>query len=169
MRINRLLLLLVVFAASEALYAQQGEEMTTSCTFADGKQISVRYWQTESKQTKVFGEVVPYGEEWKPGGEPILLFTEAHLALNDVSIPVGAYELYPVPEEERWKLIIKRPSRARSPVSEGQEIGGATLDVGKLAQPLSRFTIYFGKVGEHQCNMRMYWGHTGVWAELKEQ
>ncbi len=168
MTTHRLAVLLFILAATASGIAQQDKESTVSCSFADGKQISVRYLRPDSKGKEPFGKIVPWGHEWKPGGQPILLFTTADVTLDSVNIPVGAYELYPVPDEEQWKLIIKRPVAKSEGSPSAQQIGSVTLGAGKLGQPLTRFTIYLGHVAERQCNMRMYWGHTGVWAEFKE-
>ncbi len=171
MRTAPLALLVFWFAAATAVLAQSpsDEVATATCAFADGKQISVRYRQPDAKQTEVFGKLVPFGKIWKPGGHPILLFTETSLTLDGTTIPAGAYELYPTPGPDEWKLDIKRPLSKAGGAEAHQEIAGVSLAKGRLPEPLSRFTIYFGRMGDRQCSMRMYWGHTGVWAEFKEK
>ena len=169
--IARLSLLFLCLAAAVTVLAQNSSDQvaTATCTFADGKQISVRYLQPRTKQKQVFGKVVPFGKTWEPGGKPILLFTETTLTLNTATIPAGAYELYPEPGRGHWKLDIKRPLAKPGGNHSSENIASVSLDEGRLGRPLSRFAIYFGRIGERQCNMRMYWGRTGVWAEFKEK
>jgi hypothetical protein len=47
---------------------------TASCSFHDGKQITVRY----SNETST-GRDLPSGKVWTPGGQPMLLFTQIPL------------------------------------------------------------------------------------------
>jgi Protein of unknown function (DUF2911) len=171
MRIARLALLVFCFAAATAVLAQDHSDQaaTATCAFADGKQISVRYSQPHAKQTEIFGKIVPFGKTWKPGGNPILLFTETSLALEGATIPAGAYELYPTPGPDQWKLDILRPLSKAGGAEAHQKIASVSLAKGRLPEPLSLFTIYFGRMGDRQCNMRMYWGNTGVWAEFNEK
>ena len=59
-----------------------------SCSFQDGKQITVRYTNEIST-----GHDLPPGKAWTPGGQPMLLFTQAALVAGNTDIPMGAYSM----------------------------------------------------------------------------
>ncbi len=39
----------------------------------------------------------------------------------------------------------------------------------QLSEPLKEFTVLFGHTEPKQCNMRIYYGKSGTWAEFKEK
>ena len=158
----------VLLIAAQAMVAQDNGEKTDSCSFSDGKQIAVHYLQPESKEKEIFGKEVPYGRPWKPSGKAIVLMTDTNLTVSGTALTAGGYRLYPVPRKDKWELNIERPT-GKGESAHDEMVGTVQLDIGKLSRPLPKFTIYFGRVGDRQCNMRMYWGDTGVWAEFKEQ
>src|SRR6516164_9113542 len=76
---------------------------TAVCTFADDKQMSVRY-----NAAKVGKDEAPNGKVWVPGSSPMDLFTETTLTLNNVDIPTGAYRLYFIPAKDSWIMIVSK-------------------------------------------------------------
>ncbi|MGA9713050.1 MAG: DUF2911 domain-containing protein, partial [Candidatus Sulfotelmatobacter sp.] len=77
----------------------QSDASTASCNLDDGRQVYIRYNAVTAKNDKV-----PNGKPWTPGGTPMTLFTEAPLAFGGVTIPLGAYTVYPIPEKGKWTL-----------------------------------------------------------------
>ena len=58
---------------------------------------------------KIFGAFVPYYKVWRTGaGAATILTTEADLEVDGAVVPRGAYSIYTLPAEERWKLIINK-------------------------------------------------------------
>jgi hypothetical protein len=43
------------------------------------------------------------------------------------------------------------------------------MEMGQLSQTEKHLGVYFGRLGARQCNMRIYYGKTGLWSELKEK
>ncbi|HEX4785404.1 MAG TPA: hypothetical protein VH350_13765, partial [Candidatus Sulfotelmatobacter sp.] len=89
---NRFALFVVVLGGTfNWCFAQQTPAMsTTSCSFQDGNQISVRY-DSETNGNK---KALPMGRLWTPGGQPMWLFTQAALSVETSEIPIGAYSMY---------------------------------------------------------------------------
>lgn len=41
--------------------------------------------------------------------------------------------------------------------------------MGQLSEPQKEFTVSFGHTEPKQCNMRIYYGKNGTWAEFTEK
>ena len=137
---------------------------STLCTFADGKELSVRY-EPEPFDKKQ----LPEGKVWQPGGTPTLLFTQAALTAGTSEIPAGAYSLYFIPAKKEWTLIVNKNVTAGSEYNEQQDIVRIPMEVGKLPSGADNLKIVFAHMAPQQCNMRLYRGKIGVWMEFKEK
>ncbi|PYX05804.1 MAG: hypothetical protein DMG88_20315 [Acidobacteria bacterium] len=104
------------------------EAATTTCTFEDGTEISVRYIPVETNKEKIQN-----GKVWAPGGSPIVLFTPAALTLEKSQIPAGAFSLYLIPQRDRWTLVVNKNVSAGSRYDERQDIARAAMEMGQLA------------------------------------
>jgi hypothetical protein len=167
----RLLVMLVVLlsAASESTLAQGNQTKTNTltavCTFTDEKELSVRYDPSgPAKKNNL-----PSGELWPPSGSPMYLFTQTELSLNKTEIPAGAYSMYLIPDKEKWTLIVNKSVSAGAPYDQQQDLLRVPMEIGQLSQGKPRIKVVFGHLAPRQCNMRIYYGKTGAWAEFKEK
>jgi len=140
------------------------EAATTTCTFEDGTEISVRYIPVETNKEKIQN-----GKVWAPGGSPIVLFTPAALTLEKSQIPAGAFSLYLIPQRDRWTLVVNKNVSAGSRYDERQDIARAAMEMGQLGEPTSTLELAFGRMGPKHCSLRVYFGKTGGWAEFLEK
>ena len=147
-------------------FAEQSSANTTSstCSFQDGKQITVRY-VSEATEDKA----PPSGKVWMPGGQPMWLFTQAELSVANSAIPIGAYSLYIIPEKEIWTLVVNKNVTTGSSYDEHQDLARVTMELGHLSEAPKQLRVAFGHVAPKQCNMRVYYGNTGAWAEVREK
>lgn len=138
---------------------------TAACTFADGKQMSVRY------QRSPIGEKdkLPIGDLWTPGGSPMILFTQTPVLVGGSEIPVGAYKMYLVPANKEWTLVINKNVDANSKYDEQEDIVRVTMQLGSMSSPVKRVKVAFGHIAPKQCNMRILYAKKGGWAEFKEK
>jgi hypothetical protein len=143
----------------------QSKTETATCTFQDGKQLSVRY--EPPAETKKEG--LPNGELWPRSGSPMYLFTETALTVGDLEIAPGAFSMYVIPGKERWTLIINRNVAAGSPYDQQQDLVRQPMQIGQLDEPQQHFEVAFAHVAPKQCNMRLYYGKTGVFTDFKEK
>ncbi len=154
-------------ASCDMTWAQQGSgtagTATTVCSFEDGQQISVRYEKGVKAKEKL-----PTGKLWMPGQKPLYLFAQTELSIGDAVVAAGAYAMYLIPEKENWILVVNRDVNAGSPYNEKQDVVRVPLQLGQLSdrQP---FSVVFGHVGPKQCNLRIYLGKIGTWAEFREK
>jgi hypothetical protein len=137
---------------------------STVCTFADGKEMSARY-----TPEPVDNKTLPADKLWKPGGAPVLLFTQATITAGTSEIPTGAYTMYFIPAKKQWTLVISRNVDAAAEYNEQQDIARVPMEVGKLSTGIHNLQIVFAHMAPQQCNMRLYRGKTGVWMEFKEK
>jgi Protein of unknown function (DUF2911) len=112
---------------------------TASCSFQDGKLITVRYSSEAST-----GKDLPAGKAWTPGGQPMLLFTQAALSANNTDIPVGAYSMYIVRDRDNWTLVLNKNVSAGSKYDKHQDLLRIGMLMGQLSDPQKRFTVLFG-------------------------
>jgi len=144
--------------------AQSAEQATASCTFEDGKQISVRYHAVGSEHKLATGRV------WPPVGSPLILFSEGNLLLGGAQIPVGAYSMYVIPREKVWTLVVNRDVTPGGKYDEQQDIVRVPMQIADAIQSVDRLQVVFVRAAAKQCNLRFYYGKIGVYgAELKEQ
>ena len=137
---------------------------TASCSFQDGKQITVRYTNEAST-----GRDLPSGKVWTPGGQPMLLFTQAPLVAGNTDIPMGAYSMYIVREKDDWTLVVNKNVSAGNKYDKGLDVVRTGMLKGQLSEPQKEFTVFFGHTEPKQCNMRIYYGKNGTWAEFQEK
>jgi Protein of unknown function (DUF2911) len=136
---------------------------TASCSVQDGRQITVRYTNEST------GRDLPSGKVWTPGGQPMLLFTQAPLIANKTDIPVGAYSMYIVREKDDWTLIVNKNVNTGNKYDKNLDVVRMGMLMGQLSSPQKEFQVFFGHTEPGQCNMRIYYGKSGTWAEFKEK
>jgi hypothetical protein len=143
----------------------KAQSATTTCTFTDGKQISVRYQQMPVGAK----DKLPIGELWTPDGSPMILFTQTTTLLGGSEIPVGAYSMYLLPAKKDWTLVINKNVEANTKYDEQQDIVRVAMQLGSMSSPAPRVKLIFGHIAAKQCNMRILYAKKGGWAEFKEK
>jgi hypothetical protein len=143
-----------IAAAQQA--ASDPEPGAGVCTFADGKQLTVRYNRAAADPKKD----LPGGKLWSPGGDPMNLFTETELVVGNVQIPIGAYSMYFVPGKDNWTLIINKNVVAGSSYDEKQDLVRVQMPTEKLPKPEEQLSIYLGHIAPKRCEMRVNFGKT---------
>ena len=143
--------------------AAQQADSTATCTFQDGKQMSIQY----ANSATVKNANLTSGKMWTPGDKPMVLFTQTDLTIANTQIPVGAYSVYLIPAKDRWTLVINKNVKPGE-YNPQQDLVRAPMDLAKIseAQP---FSMVFAHMAPKQCNIRIYEGKTGTWAEFHEK
>jgi hypothetical protein len=127
--------------------------------------MSVRYNTGVSADTKQPSK----GKVWAPGESPMILFTQTGLSVGNSSIGTDAYSLYVVPGDKDWTLIVNKGVKPGSPYDERQDLLRTPMEIGEVSPPEKEFSVSFAHVAPKQCNMRIYYGGTGAWAEFREK
>ncbi len=145
-------------------FAQAPSTSTAACDFQDGRELSVRHNSDEANPGKT---KLPEGQLWTPGGAPMFLFTDVPLSIGNSNVPAGAYSVYVIPEKGSWTLVLNKKVTGADKYDQAQDLARVPMQIGQLSAP-EKFAIAFGHVAPKQCNMRIYYGKTGAWAEFKE-
>jgi hypothetical protein len=138
---------------------------TATCTFDDGKQMSVRYSTGVSADKKQPSK----GKVWAPGDSPMTLFTQTDLVVGSTRIPMDAYSLYLIPGEKDWTLIVNKSVTTGTPYNEAADLVRTPMEIGEVNPPEKELDVSFAHVAPKQCNLRIYYGDKGTWAEFREK
>gem|GEM_PF-348849 len=135
----------------------QSEPSTASCNLDDGRQVYIRYNAISGKAEKP-----PNGKPWAPGGTPMTLFTEAQLGFGNVTIPVGAYTVYPIPAKE-WTLAVNKNVTPGAAYDEKQDVARSQMETDQIPDASDTLEVAFAHTGE-KCTLRIYYGKTASFA-----
>ena len=98
----------------------------------------------------------------------MLLFTQAPLSVGGSEIPPGAFSLYLMQEKQIQTLVISKNVTPGSDYDEKQDLARVQMQTGKIGTAVKQVEVLFAHVAPQQCNLRVYEGNTGAWAEFKE-
>lgn len=138
--------------------------------FADGKTITIDYSRPYAKGRKIFGELVPYGKEWRTGANEATTFvTTADLMVGGKHVPAGNYTLYTIPNQQQWTLIINKQTGQWGTVyKEDQDLVRVPMKVGSTGSPVEQFTISLDKTGDKAATLKLEWENTQASVEITE-
>jgi hypothetical protein len=110
---NTLSVLMVLALVCCASFAQMKDKSkrpsppaTAQCSFPDGKKITVDYSRPSVKGRKIYGGLVPYGQEWRTGANEATTFvTDTDVMVGDTKVPAGSYTLFTAPAEDAWRYL----------------------------------------------------------------
>jgi hypothetical protein len=156
-------LCLLVFAslavAQQDKSARPSPPAKASCSMGDGATITVDYSSPKVKGRKIFGGLVPYGQEWRLGANEATTFvTTANVTVGGTKVPAGSYTLFAVPDADKWTLVISKKTGEWGVPYAGKDSDFARVDMkaAKLPANAENFTIAFDKTGGG-CTMRVEW------------
>lgn len=162
--ISFLILLLMLQGTMYAETPSDGQEaQTTTCTFDDGKEVSVKY-----KAASIKNDKMQDGKPWTPGHAPMFLFTSAPLRVGEGDVPVGAYSMYVIPGRKQWTLIVNKSTTGEK-YEQSQDLARVPMDLGTLGSVEKEVSVVFGHLGPKQCSLRIYYGTFGAFSEINEQ
>jgi hypothetical protein len=132
-----------------------------SCTAGDAS-INVDYSSPRAKGRKIFGGLVPYGQEWRLGANEATTFvTSADVTVGGTKVPAGSYTLFAVPNADKWTLVISKKTGEWGVPYPGKDSDLARVDmkVSKLPAAAENFSISFDKSAAG-CTLRVEWENT---------
>jgi len=161
-----LTLWLCSLAGVGALLAQNSvaQSTTSTCTLADGKQMTIRYNPVVVDQGKV-----PDDQVWTPGGKAPILFTQVAMSASGSEIPVGAFSIYLLPAGKTWTLIVNKNVTQGSAYDQKMDLARIPMQMGELSESNKELKLILVHAAPQQCNIRVYWGKKAGWAEFKEK
>ncbi len=149
---------LILLSAAMA-FAQ--EPTTSPCDFEDGMEMSVQYHTGKDEPKN--------GKVWTPGGAPIVLYTQVPLVLNNVTIPVGAFNMFVIPNKKDWTLIVNKNVTAGAPYDASQDLVRAPMETGEVGQAETEVQVTLAHTGPKVCSLRIYYGKIGAFLDFNEK
>jgi hypothetical protein len=143
---------------------------SATCSFSNGKTVTINYSSPRMKSRKIFGGLVPYGEVWRLGAnEATTVVTTTDVTIGSKRIPAGSYTLFALPNADKWTLIIsKKTGEWGIPYpGEGDDFARVDMTISRLPSPLDNFTIGFDQAGS-KCKVHFDWDTTRAWVTIEE-
>jgi hypothetical protein len=164
-----LLLFATLATAQQDKAARPSPPAKATCSVGDAT-INLDYSSPRAKGRKIFGGIVPYGQEWRLGANEATTFvTSAAVTVGGTKVPAGSYTLFAVPTEDKWTLVISKKTGEWGVPYPGKDSDFARVDMkaSKLPSPMENFTISFDKAGSG-CTLRADWENTRASVEISK-
>ncbi len=150
---------LISLLLSPWVWAQSGNQSTTTCNLDDGRQVYIRYTAVSAKERP------QNGRPWAPGGAPMTLFTEAPLTLGSSLIPLGAYTVYPIPAKGNWSIAVNKNVTPGAAYDDKQDIARSAMETAQVESASDTLEVAFAHVG-NRCTLRVYIGKSASFVDF---
>jgi len=127
--------------------------------------IEVSYNRPSVKGRKIFGELVRYGQVWRTGSDSATKITfGTAVKVNGADVPAGAYELFTIPGESEWTVIIHQNKSQWGSYSydAANDVARVTAKPAALSEPVETFTIGVGDLTAASATLNILWEKTRV-------
>ena len=140
------------------------------CKLSDGKSITIDYSSPRAKGRKVYGELVPFGQEWRTGANEATTFVVgSNVTVGGKAVAAGSYTLYTVPNANEWTLVVSKATGQWGVPYPGasQDLTRAPMKVSKLPAAVENFTISLTP-NASGCTLNIDWETTRASVEIKK-
>lgn len=127
--------------------------------------IEISYSRPSIKGRKVFGGLVPYGEVWRTGANSATKISfSTPVKFGGADIPAGTYELFTIPGEKEWTVIIhKNMSQWGNYTYDAKnDVARVTAQVATLPMPTETFWIGLNDLRDTSASFNLTWENTRV-------
>ncbi len=129
-------------------------------------QITVDYHRPSAKGRAVYGELVPYGKNWRTGANENTTITFSQdVVIEGKPLAKGTYALYSTPKADSWDIIFYKDTSNWGLPEEWSEAKVALKTSAKpesLNRLVETFTISFNNVTTESANLELSWEKTLV-------
>lgn len=159
-------LLLLVGMASAQIAIPQSSPISKIDQTVGLTQISVEYNRPSAKGRAVYGDLVPYGKNWRTGANKNTIITFSQdVVVNGKPLSQGTYALYTTPKADYWDVIFYKDTNNWGLPEEWSDEKIA-LKTSTKPESLNRlvetFTISFNNVSIDSANLELSWEKTLV-------
>ena len=125
--------------------------------------VSVSYSRPGIKGRKIFGGLVPFGEEWRTGANDrtTLTFSDS-VKLEGHEVSPGTYALFTIPGEDEWTMIINKSATGGIKRDPKDDLVSFKVKPMHSATPVETFTIDISDVTTNSANLELAWENTMV-------
>lgn len=151
------------------IFPRTNSKSTITQTIAS-TQIEITYNRPNKRGREIFGNLVPYGKIWRTGSdEATKLYFSTPLKLAGNAIDSGRYELFTIPGEDKWEIILQQSKNQWGSYRYNKENDVARFSVSpeKSDKITETFTISIDKVGSDGGILAIAWDNVTVPIEIK--
>lgn len=133
-------------------------------------QIEITYNRPNKRGREIFGNLVPFGKIWRTGSdEATEVYFSTPLKLAGNTIDAGRYELFTIPGEIKWEIILQKNKNQWGSYNYNVENDVARFFVTpvKANNIIETFTISIDQVGSDNGILNISWDNVVVPIELK--
>lgn len=127
--------------------------------------VTLTYGRPSTKGRKIFGGLEPYGAVWRTGanGATTIQFS-TDVKFGDTEVPAGKYELFTVPGEKEWTVILNTASGEWGAYTHDPEKDVARVPVKPvtLSTPVETLALSFTDLKPAGANFTLEWERTRV-------
>lgn len=128
--------------------------------------VEITYSRPSAKGRTVFGELVPYGKNWRTGANEntVISFSE-NVIIEGKELVKGKYALYTLPKADKWDVIFyKDYSNWGLPEfwSEDNVVLRVTIASESLLRHVETFTLAFSNLNTDSATLELVWEKTFV-------
>ncbi len=130
--------------------------------------VSVSYSRPGMKGRKIFGELVPFGKEWRTGAnDPTTITFSDKVKLEGNEVPAGTYALFTIPGEQEWTIIVNKNSSGNSQRDAKDDVVSFKVKPMASPMPIETFTINIADIGMNSANLELTWEKTVVKVKME--
>lgn len=165
-KIIALSLLLITGISSAQITMPQASPISKVDQTVGLTNISVDYHRPSAKGRAVYGELVPYGKNWRTGANENTTITFSQdVTIDGKSLAQGTYALYTTPKADSWDIIFYKETGNWGLPEEWSDEKVAlktTVKPESLNRLVETFTISFNNVTTESANLELSWEKTIV-------
>lgn len=127
--------------------------------------IEVSYNRPSVKGRIIFGDLVPYNQVWRTGSDASTKITfSTPVTIAGHKIDAGSYELFTIPGEREWTLILQENHSQWGSYAYKEEfdILRTTSRSKQLPDFIETFTMNFGDITSNSASLVIAWENTSV-------
>ena len=127
--------------------------------------IEITYHRPSVKGRTIFGALVPYGHVWRTGSDNATRISiGTPLKLNRVAVEAGTYELFTIPGEKEWTVILHQDKSQWGSYSydAANDVARVIAKPEPLGTPIETFTIDVSDIRSSSATLNIGWERTRV-------
>lgn len=132
--------------------------------------VEITYARPSVRGRKIFGGLVPYGQVWRTGANTATKISfSTPVKLNGTAVPAGTYEVFTIPGEAEWTVIIHQHKSQWGSYSYDakNDVARVTAQPIALASPVESLAIGLNDLRDTSATLYLAWERTRVPLKLE--
>jgi len=128
--------------------------------------IKIEYSRPSVKGRVVFGDLVPYGKNWRTGANQSTKITFGEdVKVEGKPLAAGTYAMYTVPNKDAWDVVFSKDLTIGANVADYKaenDVARVSVKPTALSNKVETFTINVADITPSTANVEMCWENTRV-------